>query len=62
MAQAWPTRPIKVIVAFPAGGIVDVVARVVAISSRPSSVSRSSGSSPASAGTSPDIVSRVIAT
>jgi tripartite-type tricarboxylate transporter receptor subunit TctC len=28
-AQAWPTRPIKVIVAFPAGGIVDVVARVV---------------------------------
>ncbi len=28
-AQAWPTRPIKAIVAFPAGGIVDVVARVV---------------------------------
>jgi tripartite-type tricarboxylate transporter receptor subunit TctC len=28
-AQAWPTKPIKAIVAFPAGGIVDVVARVV---------------------------------
>src|SRR5262249_12021286 len=28
-AQAWPTRPIRVIVAFSAGGIVDVMARVV---------------------------------
>jgi tripartite-type tricarboxylate transporter receptor subunit TctC len=28
-AQAWPTKPIKTIVAFPAGGIVDVLARVV---------------------------------
>lgn len=28
-AQAWPTRPIKMIVAFPAGGIVDVLTRVV---------------------------------
>jgi tripartite-type tricarboxylate transporter receptor subunit TctC len=28
-AQSWPARPIRTIVAFPAGGIVDVVARVV---------------------------------
>jgi tripartite-type tricarboxylate transporter receptor subunit TctC len=28
-AQAWPSKPIKTIVAFPAGGIVDVLARVV---------------------------------
>jgi tripartite-type tricarboxylate transporter receptor subunit TctC len=28
-AQAWPTKPIKAIVAFPAGGIVDVLARAV---------------------------------
>ena len=28
-AQAWPTRPIRAIVAFSAGGIVDVMARVV---------------------------------
>ena len=28
-AQAWPTKPIKAVVAFPAGGIVDVLARVV---------------------------------
>jgi tripartite-type tricarboxylate transporter receptor subunit TctC len=28
-AQAWPTRPIRAIVAFPAGGIVDVLTRVV---------------------------------
>jgi hypothetical protein len=28
-AQAWPTRPIRAIVAFSAGGIVDVIARVV---------------------------------
>ncbi|MGB9273570.1 MAG: tripartite tricarboxylate transporter substrate-binding protein [Pseudolabrys sp.] len=27
--QAWPTRPIRAIVAFSAGGIVDVMARVV---------------------------------
>ena len=29
-AQTWPTRPIEVIVPFPAGGSVDVVARAVA--------------------------------
>jgi tripartite-type tricarboxylate transporter receptor subunit TctC len=28
-AQAWPTRPVRSIVAFSAGGIVDVMARVV---------------------------------
>src|SRR5262249_46904233 len=28
-AQTWPTRPIRAIVAFAAGGIVDVMARVV---------------------------------
>src|SRR5260370_34688445 len=26
-AQAWPTRPVRAIVAFSAGGIVDVMAR-----------------------------------
>ena len=29
-AQSWPTRPIEVIVPFPAGGSVDVIARAVA--------------------------------
>ncbi len=29
-AQTWPTRPIEVIVPFPAGGSVDVIARAVA--------------------------------
>src|SRR5947209_1858250 len=28
-AQAWPTRPLRAIVAFSAGGIVDVMARSV---------------------------------
>jgi tripartite-type tricarboxylate transporter receptor subunit TctC len=28
-AQAWPTRPVRAIVAFPAGGAVDVVGRLV---------------------------------
>jgi tripartite-type tricarboxylate transporter receptor subunit TctC len=28
-AQAWPTKPIRAIVAFPAGGAVDIVARLV---------------------------------
>src|SRR5262245_60911573 len=28
-AQAWPSRPIKAIVGFPAGGIMDVLTRVV---------------------------------
>jgi len=30
MAQAWPDRPIKVIVPFPAGGQLDVVVRIIA--------------------------------
>ena len=29
-AQSWPSRPVRVVVAFPAGGGVDFVARVVA--------------------------------
>src|SRR4029079_10654933 len=29
-AQAWPTKPVKVIAVFPAGGSVDQVARVLA--------------------------------
>ena len=29
-AQTWPTRPVEVIVPFPAGGSVDVIARAVA--------------------------------
>src|SRR5215468_2009219 len=28
-AQAWPTKPIRAVVAFSAGGIVDVMTRVV---------------------------------
>ena len=30
MAQDWPSRPIKLVVTFPPGGISDVVARIVA--------------------------------
>ena len=29
-AQSWPTRPIEVIIPFPAGGSVDVIGRAVA--------------------------------
>src|SRR4051812_42973928 len=29
LAQSWPTRPIRIIVPFPAGGAVDVLARTV---------------------------------
>jgi tripartite-type tricarboxylate transporter receptor subunit TctC len=29
-AQTWPTGPIKIVVPFPAGGSVDMVARAVA--------------------------------
>lgn len=29
-AQAWPARPVKIIVGFPAGGVSDLVARLIA--------------------------------
>src|SRR5262245_55301214 len=29
-AQAWPTKPIRIIVCYPPGGVTDVVARLVA--------------------------------
>ena len=29
LAQAWPSKPIRMIVNFPAGGVVDVIARLV---------------------------------
>jgi tripartite-type tricarboxylate transporter receptor subunit TctC len=30
LAQAWPTKPVKLIAVFPAGGSVDQVARILA--------------------------------
>jgi tripartite-type tricarboxylate transporter receptor subunit TctC len=40
-AQAYPSRPVRVIVGFPAGGSVDVVARLSANHCRRVSVSHS---------------------
>ena len=31
LAQAWPSRPVRVIVPYPAGGVVDVMTRAVTI-------------------------------
>ena len=30
MAQAWPAKPMRILVPYPAGGIVDIVTRAVA--------------------------------
>jgi tripartite-type tricarboxylate transporter receptor subunit TctC len=34
-AQAFPSRPVTMIVPFPAGGITDIIARIVAEGMRP---------------------------
>ena len=39
-AQDYPSKPITLIVPFPAGGGVDVIGRIVADKLRPSSASR----------------------
>jgi tripartite-type tricarboxylate transporter receptor subunit TctC len=40
MAQSYPARPIKLIVAFPAGGPADTMGRRLARRCRPGSASR----------------------
>ena len=41
-AQAWPTKPVRVVVAFTAGGTTDILARSVGQQLSESSSSRSS--------------------
>ena len=49
-AAPWPQRPVRIVVPFGAGGIIDVVARIIADRSRSISASPSSSrTSPAPA-------------